>query len=351
MTYSVDFKNQTDRTWTMVVFQEIPDSIGLDSVAWKKTTVPRSGESGVDWDIEYIVALANYKQTGGVGVYKASQKFNNISLGSKWKVVFKDGVQQLEPDGDAEKPELIVINNESNQLADVGIGMSGDASVYKRDVYSGSGGQFKVTPTYYVGIFNDLVLGTVISSNVIVGPLKVQFPSGMNKAVLTATLDGSTLKLALTYQNALVANYEQVQTLSRSIGSEFNEVLDDSEVQKGIPGLDINYTFAATLFFGALTVAKWAYSHQNLIANAAGVVIDNFSSFDRAACTFKVVGQSALACATAMDAIVKAIEDNAPTSLLQAEKCASLDSSSVSYTDLSCYTSASREAVTKSQSC
>lgn len=351
MTYSVDFNNQTDRTWTMVVYQTLPDSIGLDSVAWKKSTAPQSGETGVNWEIEYLVALANYKQTGGIGVYKASQKLNNIPLGSKWKVVFKDGVQQLERDGDAERPELIVINNKSNQLADIGVGMSGDASVYKRDVYSGSGAQFQVTPTYYVGLFNDLTKGTVISGNVIVGPLQVQFPSGMNKAVLTASLNGSNINLNLTDQNALVANYEQVQTLSRSIGSEFNEVLDNSEVQKGIPGLDINYTFAATLVFGALTVATWAYEHKELIAQAAGVVIDNFASFDRAARTFKVVGQSALACAAAMDAIVKAIEDNAPSSLLQAENCASLDSSSVCYTDLSCFTSASREAVPKLKSC
>jgi hypothetical protein len=217
MTYYVDFNNQTDRTWTMVVYQTIPASIGLDSVAWKKTTVPKSGESGVEWEIDYLVALANYKQSTGVGVYKAAQKLN-ASLGSKWKVVFQDGVQQLEPDGSGE-PGFIVIKNDSGNPADIGIGMSGESSVYKRDVLSGSAAQFQVTPTYYVGLFNDLIYGTVISSNVIVGPLPLVFPSGNNKAVLTASLDGSKIKLGLKYETALVADYQEVQAFSKTIGS------------------------------------------------------------------------------------------------------------------------------------
>ncbi|NEP76398.1 MAG: hypothetical protein F6K25_32605 [Okeania sp. SIO2G4] len=200
MTYYVDFENQTDRVWTMAVYQKIPSSIGLDSVAWKKTIVPPDGESGVEWEITYLVALANYKQSGGIGVYKSSQKKKNISLGTQWKVVFKEGVQQLVPDGNAGSGDLIVINNDSNKFADIGVGMSGEASLYKKDVVSGSGAQFQITPTYYVGLFNDLELGTVISSNVVVGPLELKFPGGDNKAILKAYMDGQTIKLDLDYR-------------------------------------------------------------------------------------------------------------------------------------------------------
>jgi rhizosphere induced protein len=327
MTYYVDFDNQTNDTWTMVVYQSIPDSIGLDSVAWKKTIVPKSAESGVEWEIDYLVALANYKQKGEIGVYRASQKFNKIPLGSKWKVISKDNVQQLERDGDAAKPELIVINNESGNLADIGIGMSNNPAFYKRNVLSGSGGQFKVIPTYHVGLFNNLELGTVVSSNVVVGPMEVKFPSGQNKAVLTAKLDGEAIKLDLSYQNALVAKYEQVQKLSRSIGSEFSDVPVEQQPERGI-----DYTFTATLVFGTLALATWAYGSQALIAQVANVVIDKFSSWDQATRTFKIVGQSALACATAMQAIVQAIKDNAPPLLLEELK-SSVD---VSYIDLQC---------------
>lgn len=230
MRYYVDFNNQTDRAWTMVVYQTLPDSIGLDSVAWKKTTVPKSGESGVEWDIDYLVALGNYKQIGGIGVYKSSQKFPAI-LGTKWNVVFKDSVQQLELDGTAESG-TIVIHNQSGALADIGVGMSDQASVFKRNVLSGSDGQFKITPTYWVGLFNDLQLGTVISSNVVVGPLQLQFPSGQNKALLTASLDGSSIKLGLEYQTSLVFDYQQIKVLSAAINHNFSQ---DSDIQGEIP--------------------------------------------------------------------------------------------------------------------
>ena len=97
------------------------------------------------------------------------------------------------------------------------------------------------------------------------------------------------------------------------------------------------YTFAATLFFGSLAVASWAYDNKALIASVAKVVISNFSSFDSTARTFKVIGTSALACATAMEAIVKAIKENAPKQVLVAdyESSGSVD---VSYKDLTCRT-------------
>ncbi|MGB7442671.1 MAG: hypothetical protein WA919_16530 [Coleofasciculaceae cyanobacterium] len=206
--YYVDFENKTDRTWTMVVYQQLPESIGLESVAWKKTTAPRGGFTGVEWELDYIVSLANYKQDGGIGVYKASQELET-ALGKKWTIVDKDGVQQLEETGKA-KDGYIEIVNKSKQLANPGVGMSDSPAVYKRKTLGGSTAQFQVTPTYYVGLFNNVELGTVISSNVIVGPLKIQFPSGMNKGVLTAVLDGESIKLDLTYKQSFVANHEQV---------------------------------------------------------------------------------------------------------------------------------------------
>mgnify|MGYP006157638417 CR=1 FL=1 len=93
-TYNIDFDNETPDTWTLCVYQELPDSPGLDSVSWKQTTVPKNGTSGVQWNIQYLAALANYKQDGGKGVYKASQKLDT-DLGKKWKCEFKDAVQQL----------------------------------------------------------------------------------------------------------------------------------------------------------------------------------------------------------------------------------------------------------------
>ena len=204
--YYVDFNNDTKQTWTMAVYQTLPSSIGLESVSWKQTTVPQSGASGVTWDIFYNVAIANYQQIGGIGVYKASQTLTT-ELGTSWDCIFKDNVQQLVPGSGSVPPDSVLITNKSANLANLGIGMSGQGSVFKKGVVSGASAQFQVTPTYWVGLFNSLVLGEVISSNVVVGPLQLSYPSGQNLATVNAYMDGNTIKLNVTYgQQVAVEN-------------------------------------------------------------------------------------------------------------------------------------------------
>jgi hypothetical protein len=206
--YYIDFNNNTDMTWTMGVYQELPNSIGLESVSWKQTTVPTMGSSGVEWEVDYNVAIANYKQIGGIGVYKASQTLVT-ELGSVWECVFKDNVQQLVQGSGTAPADSIIIKNISNQMGNLGIGMSGQGSVFKKNVVSGATAQFQVTPTYYAGLFNNLVLGEVISSNVSVGPQKIVFPDGMNSATVNATMSGNTIKMSVSYS--------QVSQVSREV--------------------------------------------------------------------------------------------------------------------------------------
>lgn len=210
-TYYVDFNNNTDRTWTMAVYQTLPNSVGLDSVSWLQSTAPKGGSTGVQFDLTFNVALANYKQDGGIGVYKASQTLS-ADLGSAWQIVYADGVQQLEPAGSAPLPQQILITNASNKSANPGIGMSGSPSVYKPNVNSGAAAQFQVTPTYYVGLFNNVVLGQVISSNVIVGPKVLQYPSGDTQATVTADLDGDKIILRIDYGATVSLSLAEVET-------------------------------------------------------------------------------------------------------------------------------------------
>jgi hypothetical protein len=188
-----DFSNQTSRTWTMCVYQTLPDSIGLDSVSWKQTTVPQSGFSGVTWEETYNVALAQYRQNGGKGVYTASQTLA-ADLGSAWDIVFKEGVQQLVRNGTT-APGQIIINNKAGDLANPGFGMSGQGSLYKRDTLSGSSAQFKVT----------------ISSNVVVGPFQLTYDGGKTRATVTATESGGSLKVDINYSQAASFSLESIQ--------------------------------------------------------------------------------------------------------------------------------------------
>ena len=110
-------------------------------------------------------------------------------------------MQQLVPDGSAPDGNQILINIDSDRTANPGIVTSGQGSVCKQGEVGRASAQFTVTPTYWAGLFNQVELGEVISSNVIVGPFKLQYPGGMNAATLTATMDGQTIKVDTSYSS------------------------------------------------------------------------------------------------------------------------------------------------------
>lgn len=295
MSYFVDFVNETDRTWTMAVYQKLPNSLGLDSVVWKKTTVPSGGASGIKWDISYLVALANYKQERRDDVYKASQTKKNIKLGSEWRVDWKEGVQQLVEVGSCSSHDLIVINNDSHRFADVGVGMSGTPSNYKKNVPSGSGAQFKITPVYYVGLFNDVKIGTVVSSNVVVGPLKLEFEKGENQALLTAKMTRSTIDLKLTYCTNVSVSYEEVENKSRLIGSEFKDDPLSTHFFKG--------AFVLT----SIASMTWVLENWEDFKELPGVTIESVTQV--VGKTLRITGKVMAKCPKAISTVVSAINE------------------------------------------
>jgi hypothetical protein len=218
-TYSCDFQNDTPDTWTFCVYQTLPSSPGIQSVAWKQTTVPQSGESGVEWNISYLACLLNYRQSGGKGVYKASQKLTT-NLGTAWKAVFENSSQQLLPDGSAPQKNMVLIKNKSGQLADLGFGMDGDVSMVKSNVYSDNSAQFIVEPMYWVALFKDLVKGEVISGNQIHGPLPAKFLGGFNNLSYRAWIEGETFNFKEEKSGQLVsAPLSEMQTKINIINS------------------------------------------------------------------------------------------------------------------------------------
>jgi hypothetical protein len=130
--------------------------------------------------------------------------------------------------------------------------------------------------------------------------------------------------------------YHQMVEEAVRISNIYNAEIQALEAQ--ISTMNVNYSFTATLIFGGLTLASWAFGNRALIAGAANLVINSFSDFDSATRTFKVVGTSILACATAMEAIVKAVKDNAPPNLpnAQGDDYESFDSRDVKYELLLC---------------
>ncbi len=208
--YHVDFQNDTPDTWTLAVYQTLPSSPGLDSVSWKQTTTPRRGESGVEWSVNYLVGIVDYKQDGGKGVYKASQKLGT-NLGQAWEARMEAGAQQLFEAGNAPEKGQVVITNRSGKLANLAIGMDGDIALVQPNVYGGNAAQFTVTPTYYVALFKDIVKGQIISGNQVHGPLQVVFRGGATTVTYRASIDGANFVFEEVGGVKLIAELSQVQ--------------------------------------------------------------------------------------------------------------------------------------------
>jgi hypothetical protein len=209
--YYVDFINNTPDTWTMGVYQTLPSAPGLDSVSWLQTTNPTEGKSSVEWQVTYNVALANYVQEGGMGVYQSSQVLD-ANLGTTWNIIMQGNAQQLQLLGQpAPEPDQIVITNVSNNLANPGIGMYGNPSVYQHEIYGGSAAEFIVKPVYWAALFNSLIEGEVISSNVTVGPVQLNFVAPLNLATVTASITGNNIALDVTYGSRTSADMGQVR--------------------------------------------------------------------------------------------------------------------------------------------
>ncbi len=221
--YTCDFENDTKETWTFCVYQTFPQSTGIQSVAWKQTTVPKSGNSGVEWEISYQACILNYRQSSGKGVYKASQSLPT-ELGDKWKVIFEDNVQQLSQDGSAPSKNMVLIHNQSSRLADLGIGMDGDVAAVKPGVYSDNDAQFVVEPTYWVALFKDLEKGEVISSNQIHGPLEAKFAGGLTSLNYRAWIEGETFRFKEQNSEQLwIAPVSEIQTKLNIIQSRLTK--------------------------------------------------------------------------------------------------------------------------------
>jgi hypothetical protein len=222
--YSVNFVNNTESIFTMCVYQTIPGSPGLESVAWQQTTGAPGDTTGVQWNINYSACLGSYAQTQGIGVYTANQTLPT-NLGTAYDIVMLSNggsgpmVQSLIPTTD---PNLnppangIYIRNVSNNLANPGIGMSGAASVFLQGVYDPEVAQFIVTPTYWVALFSDLEVGEVISSDAALGPWQVQFGPDQYAATLTATLSGSEILTNIAYS----ASSSALSEVNRAIAAK-----------------------------------------------------------------------------------------------------------------------------------
>lgn len=190
------FQNDTDRTWTMCVYQQNPQSRKLDTVAWLVATAAPGQRSSVTWtESVYGVVLGEFGRTAKRQLYVPLDS-RDTERGACWKIVSEHGRQRLEPAGPSPLRDQIVFTNESGYAANPGITVSGSAVAFKRDLPSGAAAQFIIRPIYYAGLFASIRVGEVVGRAVI-GPLALQPARGVSDATLIARVEGRNMWLEL----------------------------------------------------------------------------------------------------------------------------------------------------------
>ncbi|CAG8614376.1 9460_t:CDS:2, partial [Cetraspora pellucida] len=205
--YFIEFKNKTGlgQYSTFCVFQQMNDSEYIDSVAWLVTSVPGGSTSTVSWKIgKYMVALAEYRLKGHIGIYHTKQSAT-AEIGSSWQIINYDGkdsdTQTLVPlsSGSRVEPDTIKITNNSTSSANCGVGMWGGTTAFERNVQRNSTSVFKIKPQYWVGVFDiEIQRGQVIEDNALTSK-PISFPSDKNLAIVTAMAENGKVVLTVEF--------------------------------------------------------------------------------------------------------------------------------------------------------
>jgi hypothetical protein len=167
--------------------------------------VPTYGISTVQWNIQYFVCIANFKQDGLEGEYKANQKVDT-ELGKEWKY---DGLLLSEV-GDTTEGQL-KISNQSSKPTNLAIGLAGDITLVKKNVFTGGSAQFVEKPKYYLALFSKISQGEVIPGDFVASPIEILFEAGQTKKQCVAKLEKGNLVFEEVGTNNRVTNpYDQI---------------------------------------------------------------------------------------------------------------------------------------------
>ena len=193
--YTIQFLNTTDTDYCFFVYQKYPNSSGLQSVAWKVKKLPKQWESrdAVQWTMEY--GLATTFQLGDVFNTK---QFKDVQLSSFWQLApDSNGDTSLQPmtaPPGKKVPDEVMLTNSMGKNETAGFTLS-DNLISVKTFNEGESAQFVVNKTYYVGLFRDIQVGQLLSSDIINNSVAVEFPDDFTVATVTAFNDGGTYKL------------------------------------------------------------------------------------------------------------------------------------------------------------
>ena len=184
--FTFNGKNYTEQGWHFALYQKYPQELGLKSIAWKQlvlsksqTTDPTHGS--ISWSMDFKVTVAKQQSgdiyTGGVELV-AKEGYN-------YEAVMDGGYVQINEIGKG-NPGYINFKNNTKSKQNLGLEIDGSLVALQEVVPGGVNAQFQITPTYYLGLFSNLTIGSLVSSDVEVGPVEIKIPDGKNTVEVDA---------------------------------------------------------------------------------------------------------------------------------------------------------------------
>ena len=193
--YNMTFINATDQPWHFGVYQKNPESPGLTSVAWQVRGVPpiegsKPSSAEVNWTLNYGICIADFDKD--INGYTGKQ-FAPANLGNIYKVITLDGIPSIDNEPIAVGMEdQIVLKNQTGppaQEVTMGFTVGNNILAVQPDVGGSQETIYRVHPTYYVACYRNIVLGQLVDSGVVIGPVEVKYEAGARAAKILASKD------------------------------------------------------------------------------------------------------------------------------------------------------------------
>ena len=183
--------NATSQGWEFALYQKQPKELGLQDVAWKVLKLsqpePKPTTGYIPWSLDFQVTIP---QSSDGNIYEGGISMN-AREGYNYEAYTDKGFVQIREVGQGTKG-FINFKNSTKTKQNLGINLSGTLLAMQGDVAGGVRAQFKITPTYYLGLFNNLKEGSFVTSDAAVGPVEIQFPPGMTTVSVEALIQDGT---------------------------------------------------------------------------------------------------------------------------------------------------------------
>ena len=185
--YEIQFKNSTNSAYHFGVYQDYPQSPGLQSLVWQERGLGPNSVNKVTWKMQYGVAIAawdeNEKAYSGLQIV-------NASLGSAYQVTLLEGSipsidpTPLETEGLSRlSADQIKLHNNTNKTFDLGFSVDGSLITATRST-GNQWANFIAHPVYYVALYKSVKLGNLVDSDLQVGPVRIEFTDGNQRALV-----------------------------------------------------------------------------------------------------------------------------------------------------------------------